>query len=50
MPALKKYDAFFLKKDFVILFFFKKKTFQYCFFIKKRLCNIVFCIFASEND
>lgn len=26
MPALKKYDASFPKKDFVILFFFKKKT------------------------
>lgn len=50
MPALKKYDAFFLKKDFVILFFFKKRLSNIVFLLKKRLCNIVFCIFASEND
>ena len=27
-----------------------KKPFQYCFFLKKSLFNIVFCIFANEND
>ena len=49
MAVLKTNAVFPFKKPFQYCFF-SKKAFSILFFLKKSLFNIVFCIFANEND